>query len=106
VELPKGPETIVSLIGPKPPPPPKVEPPPPPPAMPPVQLKFYGFSMVIHNGKRTGYFMDGEDIAIAAEGEMVMRRYRVIRIQATTVQVEDTEGKRTITLPIVEEGQD
>ena len=106
VELPKGPETIVSLIGPKPPAPPKVDPPPPPPVMPPIQLKYYGFSMVVrNNGKRTGYFMDGEDIAVAAEGEMVKKRYRVIRIQATTVQVEDTEGKRTVTLPITEEGQ-
>jgi hypothetical protein len=47
--------------------------------------------------------MDGDDIVIAAEGEMVKRRYRVIRILATTIQVEDTEGKRTLTLPITEE---
>jgi hypothetical protein len=49
--------------------------------------------------------MDGDEIVIAAEGEMVKRRYRVIRILATTVQVEDTEGKRTVTISITEEGQ-
>ena len=101
-ELPKGPETIVKIIGPARPLP-KVDPAPPaPPEAPSVQLKFYGFSTVVRNGKKTAYFMDGEDIEIAAEGEMVKRRYRVIRILATTVQVEDTAGKRTLVLPIVE----
>jgi hypothetical protein len=99
-----GPEAIVRpVIGPRPPPV-KVEPtaaPPPPP--PPITLKFYGFSTVIRNGKKTAYFMDGDDIAIAAEGEMVKRRYLVKRILATSVQVEDTEGKRVVTIPITEE---
>jgi hypothetical protein len=104
-ELLKGPETKVKLIGPAPLPPPKVESPPPPPAAPPILLKYYGLSTVVRNGKKTAYFMDGDEIVIAGEGEMVKRRYRVIRIQATTVQVEDTEGKRTVTIPITEESQ-
>jgi len=102
--LPPGPETIVKpLIGPVPP-----APKPPPQEVtripePPIQLKYYGLSKVLRTGKTTGFFMDGEDPVIAAEGEMIKRRYRVIRILATTVQVEDTEGKRTVTLPITEE---
>ena len=100
-ELPKTPEPVVK-IGPVAPVV-KVETPPPAPVTPPVQLKFYGFSTVIRNGKRTGYFMDGDDIAIAGEGEVVNRRYRVIRIAVRSVQIEDIEGKRTVTLPITEE---
>jgi hypothetical protein len=103
-ELPKGPETIVRApIGPRRPP----EPLPTQTAAkapdPPIQLKYYGLSTVVRNGKKTAFFMDGEDIVIAGEGEVVKRRYKVIRILATTVQVEDTEGKRTVTLPITEE---
>jgi hypothetical protein len=103
-ELPAGPETIVNVrpVGPVAPAPPA---PPPAPVDPPVQLKFYGYSTVVRNGKKTGYFMDGEDIAIAGEGEMVKRRYRVLRIMAKTVQIEDTEAKRTIVLPIADEAQ-
>jgi hypothetical protein len=104
VELPKGPETIVKVIGPAPPAP-KVDTTAPPAAVPSIQLKFYGFSTIIRNGKKTAYFMDGEDIMIAGEGELVKKRYKVIRILATSVQVEDTEGKRTVTLPITEEAQ-
>ena len=104
-ELLTGKEPIVKPIGPVRPPD-KVEPQAPPPApAPPIALKFYGFSTVVRNGKKTAYFFDGDDIVIAAEGEMVKRRYRVIRILAATVQVEDTEGKRTVTIPITEEGQ-
>lgn len=101
-QLPKTPETVVKIIGPVAPVV-KVETPPPAPVEPPIQLKFYGFSTVIRNGKRTGYFMDGEDIAIAGEGEVVKRRYRVIRITVKSVQIEDIEGKRTVTLPLTEE---
>jgi len=92
------------MIGPKRPPDP---PPPPAPVVipePPIQLKYYGLSTVVRSGKRTGFFMDGDDTPlVAAEGELVKRRYRVIRLTAKSVQVEDTEGKRTVTLPITEE---
>jgi hypothetical protein len=103
-EMLAGTEAIVRpLIGPRRPPDKLPTPPPPVTPEPPIQLKYYGLSTVIRNGKKTAFLMDGDDIVIAAEGEMVKRRYRVIRILATTIQVEDTEGKRTVTLPITEE---
>jgi hypothetical protein len=105
VELPNGPETHVSLIGPKPPAP--VLPPPvqPPAAVLPIALKYYGLSTVRSNGKTTGFFMDGEDPLIAVEGDMIKRRYLVIKIMATSVLVEDTESKRRENLPITPEAQ-
>ena len=47
--------------------------------------------------------MDGDDIMLAAEGELLKRRYKVIKIAATSVLMEDTESKRTQTLPLTEE---
>jgi hypothetical protein len=103
-ETPKGPEpTVFVAQGPKPPPPPpgpKPEPPPPP-----IPLKFYGFSTIRDNGKKTAYFLDGEDILIAAEGDTVKRRYKVVRIAPTSVLMEDTESKRQQTVPLAEEAQ-
>lgn len=103
-KLPKGAEPIVRpFVGPvKPPDPP---PPPPPFSQPtiPITLKFYGFSTIRKNGMRTGYFMDGDDIMLAAEGDLLKRRYRVVKISATSVLMEDTESKRTQTLPLSEE---
>ena len=77
--------------GPEPPPPPVVPPPPPPP--PPITLKFFGYSKARVDGPKRAFFMDGEDIFIAAEGELVKKRYRVVRIDANSVVMEDTEHK-------------
>ena len=82
------------------PPPPKVEPPPPP-----VPLKFYGYATFRRNGRKTAYFLDGDDIVIAAEGDVVKRRYRIVRIGPSSVTVEDTDAKRQQTVPLVEESQ-
>jgi hypothetical protein len=102
----KGPEPKVK-VGPvqvaeqKPaPPPPKVEPPPTP-----VPLKFYGYATFRRNGRKTAYFLDGDDIVIAGEGDLVKRRYRIVRIGPNSVTVEDTDAKRQQTVPIVEESQ-
>jgi hypothetical protein len=79
------------MYGPEPPP--KPVPPPPPPPPPAITLKFYGFSNPRADGQKRAFFMDGEDIFIAAEGELVKKRYRVVKIDATSVVMEDTEFK-------------
>jgi hypothetical protein len=83
----------------KPPPaPPPAAPPPPP-----ITLKYYGFSSPPGAGTKTAFFLDGEDILVAREGETVKRRYRVVRIGVTSVVMEDTDSKRQQTLPLAEE---
>ena len=92
-------------IGPvRPPEPVKPQPPPQAPVLP-IALKFYGFSTIRSNGRKTAYFMDGEDIMLAGEGELLKRRYRVVRILATSVLMEDTDSKRTESLPLTPEAQ-
>lgn len=88
-----GPET-------RPPDPPKpVAPPKPPP--PPIPLKFYGFSSPRFGAKRA-FFREGDDIFVAGEGELIKRRYKVVRIGVNSVIVEDTEHKHQQTLPLEE----
>lgn len=98
----KGPEPKIAL-----PPVTEVKPPPPPPAVapppPPINLKYYGFSSPPGAGTKTAFFLDGEDILVAKEGETVKRRYRVVRIGVTSVVMEDTDSKRQQTLPLAEE---
>ena len=101
---PTGPETSVWVaIGPRPIPPPAPPPPPPPP--PPITLKFYGIATVRADGKKTAYFLDGDDILKAAEGDILKRRYKVLRIGPNSVLVEDTEAKRQQSVPLAEEAQ-
>jgi hypothetical protein len=84
---------------------PEPEPPKPKPQAPPIPLKYYGFVQQSKPGPRRGFFLDGEDILVAAEGETVRNRYKVVRIGLTSVEMEDIEFKQTQTLPLVQENQ-
>jgi hypothetical protein len=86
---------VPRFVGPRPPPPPRPDPPPPPPPPPePIPLKFYGFSTLRPDGKRTAYFLDGDDILEAVEGTTLKGRYRIVQIGLDKVLVEDTQAKR------------
>jgi len=77
--------------------------PPPVPPPPPIPLKFYGYSNAQRGGPRRAFFLDGEDIQVAGENEMIRNRYKVIRIGVNSVVVEDTTNKNQQTLPLIEE---
>ncbi len=58
------------------------------PPPPPIPLKFYGFAS--SPGERKKIFLkQGEDVFVAGEGEIVNRRYKVIRISPTSVEIQD-----------------
>jgi len=78
-------------------------PPPPPPPPPPIPLKFYGYTGAQRPGPRRALFLEGEEIFVAAEGDLIKNRYKVIRIGVNSVVVEDTTNKNQQTLPLVEE---
>lgn len=74
-------------------------------AAPPIPLKFYGFVNQVKPGEiKRAFFLDGDDIFVAAEGEMVKNRYKIVRIGINSAIVEDTQYKHhQQTLPLVQE---
>ena len=74
---------------------------PPPPA--PIALKYYGYSTKRSDGEKKAFFLDGEDIIVAAEGDIIKKQYKVVRIGVNSVQMEDTASKSTQTLPLQQE---
>jgi hypothetical protein len=74
---------------------------PPPPA--PIPLRYYGSSSASGSSPKTAFFLDGDEILMAKEGETLKRRYRVLRISVNSVVMEDTESKRQQTIPITED---
>jgi hypothetical protein len=55
---------------------------------PPIPLKFFGFAS--HPGEPKKIFLaKGDDVFIAGEGEVVDRRYKVLRISANSVEIQD-----------------
>jgi hypothetical protein len=81
----------------------KPKPPAPPPPPTPIPLKFYGFTNPLHAGAKKAFFLEGEDIFVAAEGDMIKNRYKVVRIGVNSAVVEDTSDKHQQTLPLVAE---
>lgn len=89
------------FFGPKPAPPPP--PPPPTPQAPKVPLKFYGFVNPARPDIKRAFFLDGDEIVIAGEGELIKKRYKIVRIGVNSAVVEDTTFKgdnTTQTLPL------
>jgi hypothetical protein len=63
-----------------------VLPTPPPPT--PIPLKFFGFASKPGEAKKI-FLSEGEDVFVAGEGEIVDRRYKVIRIAPSSVEIQD-----------------
>jgi len=58
------------------------------PQAPPIPLKFYGFASSPGEPKKI-FLKQGEDVFVAGEGEIVNRRYKVIHISPTSVEIQD-----------------
>ena len=86
-----------------------IAPPPPPPGpgtpaagatATPATFKYYGLKISRASGVKLAFLLDGEDIIVAGENEVVKKRYRVVRILPGSVVVEDMQGsgQQTITI--------
>ena len=68
-------------------------------------MKYYGF--VSNSGcsvNRKGFFLDGEEIIVVSEGELIKSRYKVLRIGLTSAEMQDIEfADDRQQLPLVEE---
>ncbi|MGA3091304.1 MAG: hypothetical protein ABSD75_22065 [Terriglobales bacterium] len=71
------------------------------PPPPPITLKFFGFANRPGETKKV-FLSQNEDVFIAAEGDIVDRRYRVLRISPTSVEVEDVLNNNRQSLPLTQ----
>lgn len=70
-----------------------------PPPPPPINLKFFGTELAA-GGKLQAFLLHDEDVYLAAEGDIVARRYKIVSIGSTNVKVEDLTNENTQTLPL------
>ncbi len=92
IGMPKGPDAA------------KPDPPAGPPPPPPIPLKFYGF--VSGTDNKRAFFLDGDEILVAAEGETIKKRYKVIRIGIGSAVVKDEQSNSEQTLQLIQEDQE
>ena len=65
--------------------------PPAQPQAPPIPLKFFGFASRPGEPKKI-FLSKDQDVFIAGEGEIVDRRYKVVRISPNSVEIQDLVG--------------
>jgi len=83
------------------------------PPPPPITLKYYGYTSQRSDGHKRAFFSEGDcsgnvptaecDIFVAAEGDLILKRYKVVRIGASSAEVEDTQFNHKQPLPITQE---
>lgn len=79
----------------EPPPPPQIVTPPPPP---PIPLKFFGFAS--QQGNKKVLLLSGDDVFVAQEGDIVQRRYKIMKINANNIEVQDVLSNNRQTIPL------
>jgi hypothetical protein len=75
--------------------------PPVPPPPPPINLKFYGFASKPGEARKV-FLSEGEDIFVASEGDIIDRRYKILRISPTSVEVEDVLNNNRQSIPLTQ----
>ncbi len=93
IEIPKPRRVVVPMPAPAP-----VQPSGPPPP-PPIDLKFFGFASKPGEPKKVFLSQTG-DVFIAGEGDIVDRRYRILRISPMAVEIEDVLNNNRQEIPL------
>ncbi len=89
---PEIPKPVISPITPNPQP----QGPPPPP---PINIKFFGFANRPGEPRQVFLSQNG-DIFVAKEGDIVNRRYRIVHINPTSIEVEDVLSNNRQSIPL------
>jgi hypothetical protein len=77
-------------------------PPPPPPLTLPPNLKFFGYATVPVDGARRAFFTDGEEVFIVGEGETLLGRFRILKVDNANLEFEEVSTGRRGTAALEE----
>lgn len=70
-----------------------------PPPPPPINLKFFGFATSQGASKKV-FLASGDDVFVAGEGDIVNRRYKIMKINPNSVEIEDLLSNNRQTIPL------
>jgi hypothetical protein len=69
-----------------------------------IPFKYYGFAKpAMKDDANRGFFMEGDNILMAAEGDMLERRYLIVALTPNSAKVEDTQLKQGQDLAVTPE---
>jgi hypothetical protein len=84
--------------------PPPLPPPPPPPKVSPLPVKFFGFGTIPNGTARVAFFTDGEEVIVVGEGELLLNRFRILRIGNSNLEYEEVSTGLRGTANLEEQG--
>jgi len=79
---------------------PEPEGPPPTPPPPPINLRYFGFANNSGSPVRKAFLSNGDDVFVAAEGDIVNRRYKILHINPTSIEIQDVLSNNTQSIPL------
>lgn len=83
---------------------PKPDPIPPIPRVSPLPVKFFGYGTVPNGTARRAFFTDGEDVYIVSEGEVLLNRFRIIKVGNASLDYEEVSSGLRGTANLEEQG--
>jgi hypothetical protein len=81
---------------------PLAPPPPPPPAVLPANVKFFGYGTVPAGSPRRAFFTDGDDVYIVPEGDILLGRFRILKVGNTNIEFQEISTGQRGTAPLEE----
>src|SRR4051812_40614680 len=70
-----------------------------PPPPPPIPLKFYGFTTQQGQAKRV-FLSSGDDVFVGTEGQVINKRYRIVKVNNSSVEIEDILNNNKEVIPL------
>lgn len=77
---------------------------PPVPVVSPLPVKFFGYGTVPNGTARRAFFTDGEETYIVSEGEVLLNRFRILKINNVNLDYEEISSGLRGTAPIEDQG--
>jgi hypothetical protein len=71
---------------------------------PPLPVKFFGYGSVPKGTTRLAFFTDGEDVYIVSEGEVLLNRFRILKVNNTNLDYEEISSGLRGTANLEEQG--
>ena len=78
--------------------------PPPPPPPPTLPVRFFGYGTIPNGTARRAFLTDGEEVYVVAEGEVLLNRFRIIKVGNASLEFEEVSSGRRGTAALEEQG--
>jgi hypothetical protein len=81
---------------------PPILPPPPPPTLP-GNMKYFGYGTIPNGTLRRAFLSDGDEVYIVGEGDTLLGRFRIVKINNANLEFEEIATGRRNTVTLQEE---